>query len=208
MAKKRQDSIADFLLCSSVLEEKTFLLYKRLSDKVDIPLVHSLLLYIAYDSQKHSEILRGISESISKSEKKAKDCEKRFGDSGATIERLLQEIADEGKTHSLSAPSLVKKLTILESTFGEEYYSLVQLKTLEYMEKEIRETYDVDVADLKGILETIIRDEEFHSELLAKMKRILSAEEEKTEAKAPMVKYTHPDSWSRAMPGSFNENTT
>ena len=206
MVKNRQDSIADFLLCASVLEEKTFRLYKSLSDKVEMPLVHSLLLYIAHDSQKHSAILKGIGESISKSEKKP-DCKKRFADTGATIDRLQEEIAEEGKTNSLNIPSLVKKLTVLESTFGEEYYSLVQLKTLEYMEKEIRENYDVEVEDLKSIFETIIRDEELHSELLARMKKILSAEEEKKEPKAPMVKYTHPDAWSKAMPGSFYENT-
>jgi rubrerythrin len=207
MVKNRQDSIADFLLCASVLEEKTFRLYKSLSDKVEMPLVHSLLLYIAHDSQKHSAILKGIGDSISKSEKKP-DCKKRFADTGATIDRLQEEIAEEGKTNSLNIPSLVKKLTVLESTFGEEYYSLVQLKTLEYMEKEIRENYDVEVEDLKSIFETIIRDEELHSELLARMKRILSAEEEKKEPKAPMVKYTNPDAWSKAMPGSFYENTT
>jgi rubrerythrin len=208
MAKNRQNSIADFLLCASVLEEKTFRLYKNLSDKVDAPLVHSLLLYIAHDSQKHSAILKGIGESISKSEKTPKDCKKRFADTGATIDRLQQEIAEEGRTNSLNIPSLVKKLTVLESAFGEEYYSLVQLKTLEYMEKEIRVNYAVEVEDLKSIFETIIRDEGLHSELLARMKEILSAEEEKKEPKAPMVKYTHPDSWSRAMPGSFYENTT
>jgi len=207
MVKNRQDSIADFLLCASVLEEKTFRLYKSLSDKVEMPLVHSLLLYIAHDSQKHSAILKGIGESISKSEK-IPDCKKRFADTGSTIDRLQEEIAEEGKTNSSNVPSLVKKLTVLESTFGEEYYSLVQLKTLEYMEKEIRENYDVEVEDLKSIFETIIRDEELHSELLARMKRMLSAEEEKKEPKAPMVKYTNPDSWSKAMPGSFYENTT
>jgi rubrerythrin len=207
MEKNRLAGVADYLFCLSVLEEKTFWLYKNLSDKVDASLAHSLLLYIAHDSQKHSAILKGMSESISKSEKKGKDCKKRFGDTGATIERLLQEIADEGRTRSLSTPSLVKKLTILESTLGEEYYSLVQTKTLDYLEKEIRETYNVEAEDLKDILETIIRDEGLHSELLAKMKRILSAEEKKTEDKAPMVKYTNPDAWSRAIPGSFNENT-
>jgi len=56
--------------------------------------------------------------------------------------------------------SLIEKLMLLESTVGEEYYILVQLKTLQYMTREIREIYNVDLEDLKDILETIIRDEE------------------------------------------------
>lgn len=55
---------------------------------------------------------------------------------------------------------------ILESTVGEEYYILDQLETLEYMTREIRETYNVDLEDVKDILETIIRDEETHRELI------------------------------------------
>jgi rubrerythrin len=53
MAKIRQESVADFLHCASILEERAYLLYKNLADKVELPLINSLLLHIAYDSQKH-----------------------------------------------------------------------------------------------------------------------------------------------------------
>ena len=84
---------------------------------------------------------------------------------------------------------------LLESTVGEEYYILVQLKTLQYMTREIREIYNVDLEDLKDILETIIRDEETHRELLAKMKKILVGEEKQTEDIAPAVTYKNPNAW-------------
>ncbi len=86
------------------------------------------------------------------------------------------------------------------------YYILVQLKTLEYMTREIREIYNVDLEDLKDILETIIRDEETHRKLLSKMKKILVGEEKQTEDIAPAVKYKNPNAWSRSMPESFCEN--
>jgi len=101
---------------------------------------------------------------------------------------------------------LIEKLMLLESTVGEEYYILVQLKTLQYMTREIREIYNVDLEDLKDILETIIRDEETHRELLSKMKKILVGEEKQIEDIAPAVKYKNPDAWSRSMPDSFCEN--
>lgn len=204
MVKIKQENIADFLHCASVLEEKTHLLYKNLADKVDIPLVNSLLLHIAYDSQKHSAILKGISESIAKPKNPSKNCDKKlFGPTWTSIERLAEEIAREKRIPKENISSLVRKLMILESTVGEEYYILVQLKTLEYMTREIRETYNVDLKDLKDIFETIIRDEETHRELLAKMNKILAGKEKQAEDKAPLVKYRSPDSWTAHIPAGI-----
>jgi rubrerythrin len=207
MRKNKPDNLADFLFCSSVLEERTSSLYKTVAEKVDVPLVRSLLLYIAHDSQKHAAILKGVSESIGKPVAKAKDCDKRFRESAVAIEHISREIS-ERKILKLRGPELIEKLTMLESTIGEEYYMLVQLKTLKYMQKEIRETTGIEVDNLKDIFETIIKDEELHSELLSKMKNAVVAVVKESEPKAPEVKYTHPDSWSRAMPDSVYESTT
>jgi rubrerythrin len=197
MAKITQESVADFLRCASILEERAYLLYKSLADKVDLPLINSLLLHIAYDSQKHSAILRGISESIAKPKKQPRGCEKKlfFGGTWMMIERLAGEIARKQRIAREDMSSLVEKLMLLESTVGEEYYILVQLKTLQYMTKEIREIYNVDLEDLEDILETVIRDEETHRELLSKMKKILLGEEKQTEDIAPAVKYKDPNAW-------------
>ena len=190
------------------MEERTSALYKNLADKTDLPLINSLLLHIAYDSQKHSAILRGVSSSIFESKVRLKDCEKRFGDTWTTIERLREELARNKRMTKENMSSLVKKLVVLESTVGEEYNILVQMKTLEFMTKEVREVYDVDIGDLKDIFEVIIRDEETHIELLLKMKKILAGEEKKDEQKekAQMIKYNNPDAWSRPMPDSVYEN--
>jgi rubrerythrin len=208
MTKLKQESVADFLHCASILEERAYLLYKSLADKVNFPLINSLLLHIAFDSRKHSVILKGISESIAKPKKQPKDCEKKlfFGGTWTTIEHLAAEIARRERIPREHMSSLVEKLMLLESTVGEEYYILVQLKTLQNMTREIREIYNVDLEDLKGILEIIIRDEETHRELLSKMKKILVGEEKQTKDIAPKVKYKNPNAWSRSRPDSICEN--
>jgi len=208
MTKIKQESVADFLRCASILEERAYLLYKSLADKVNLPLINSLMLHIAFDSRKHSIILKGISESMAKPKKQPKDCEKKlfFGGTWTIIERLAGEIARKERIRREHMLSLVEKLMLLESTVGEEYYILVQLKILQYMTREIREIYNVDLEDLKDILETIIRDEETHRELLSKMKKILIGEEKQTKDIAPAVKYKNPNAWSRSMPDSFCEN--
>jgi rubrerythrin len=89
---------------------------------------------------------------------------------------------------------------ILESTVADKYYCLVQLKALRYIAREISEIYNLDVKDLKEILNVIIRDEETHVKLLSKMKRILVGKEKQTEEIAPVVKYTNPDAWRRTTP--------
>jgi rubrerythrin len=208
MAKMKQESVADFLNCASILEERAYSLYKNLADKVDLPLVNSLLLHIAYDSRKHSTVLRGITESIGKPRKQPKDYEKRlfFGKTWTVIETLAREIAKEQRIPKESMASLVKKLMLLESTVAEKYHILVQLKTLQYMTREIREVYNVDIRDMKDILAVIIKDEETHRKLLSKMKKILVGKEEQTEDKAPAFKYENPDAWSREMPDTIYEN--
>jgi hypothetical protein len=175
---------------------------------VNLPLINSLLLHIAFDSRKHSIILKGLSESIAKQKKQPRGCDKKlfFGGTWTEIERLAGEIARKERIPRKHMASLVEKLMLLESTVGEEYYILVKLKTLEYMTREIREIYNVDLEDLKDILETIIRDEETHRDLLSKMKKILVREEKQTEDMAPAVKYKNPNAWSSLMPDSFCEN--
>ena len=67
MNKKQSNSIADYLNCQSILESQTSLLYGVLSDKVEIPLIKTLLKEIDLDSKKHALLLKGVSESINQS---------------------------------------------------------------------------------------------------------------------------------------------
>ena len=204
LKKDKSDNIADSLSCDSVFEKRTYTLYKNLADRVDLPFVKSLLLHIAYDSQKHSAILNGISQSIGGSKVKAKDCGKRLSKSWMVIDDVSYEIANE-KSLVESLPSLTKKLSLLESAMGEEYYTLVRMKTLQQMTALIRDRYNVDLEDLKDVFETIIKDEEIHQDLLVKMKKFLAGQQVKKLDTAPTVRYENPDAWRRPIPDSVYE---
>jgi len=193
MSGVKHESLADILQYASILEEEAYWLYKNLADKVEVPLVRSLLLSIAYDSQKHSTIFRGISESVGKRIRSRRDYEKRLGETLTTIDHLKSEIAKKEKISCEDFSALVKDLTTLESTIGEEYFTLVQVKTLLFMTKEIRETYNVDLEDLKGLLESIIQDEERHEQLLSEIKKVLMGKENKPEEKTTLVAFKSPD---------------
>jgi rubrerythrin len=77
---------------------------------------------------------------------------------------------------------------------SEEYFVLVQLKTLEYMTKEIAQTYKVDIESLKDIFELIIKDEENHREILNSIEDLFFTEEI-IKDNTPVVKYQHPEAW-------------
>lgn len=191
-------TLANFINCLSLLENNTFLLYKNLSEKVEEPLVKSFLLQISIDSQKHSIVLRGIAESIGKSDDKPKNCEKKIGESWKIVEAVLREIKDKKKIPSGDFPKLAEKLTFLESILGEEYYMFVQLKTLKLMMKEINQLYNIDLGSVKKLFLNIIRDEETHRELLEKIKTIITPKSKID--RTPFIKYQSPDAWFRPMP--------
>ncbi len=165
--------IASFLNCLSILENDTFRLYKALSDKVEQPLVKSLLFNIAIDSQKHAVLLKGIGDSIAKIEVKPKDCEVKVGEAWRVTKAFYHEIASKEKISKKELHQLVEKLGVLESIAGEEYNIFLQLKTLELMTEEINRLCNINSGNLKRIFESIINDEKHHRELLATIEDLL-----------------------------------
>jgi rubrerythrin len=91
---------------------------------------------------------------------------------------------------------------------GEEYYVLVQMKTLKYMTRMIRESYNVDLEDLRGVFDSIIRDEENHLQLLAKMRKFMIGQQVIKVETRPAFKYTNPDAWRKPLPDSVFEGAT
>ena len=82
---KEPKPLADYIDYLSILESNTSLLYTTISGKVEMPLVKSLFKEIAIDSQKHSVILKGVSESIAHTKGAQKECEKKIGESWRMI---------------------------------------------------------------------------------------------------------------------------
>ncbi|HEY4675079.1 MAG TPA: hypothetical protein VIH48_03385 [Candidatus Bathyarchaeia archaeon] len=190
------------LFCSSILEEKTAALYLKVADKARPPLVKSFFLHIAYDSKKHSTIFKGLSESVAKPSTKPKECKKRLGQIWRITETLTQEIMSKQRMPEEKMTHLVERLATLEIAMAEEYYTLVQAKTLSFMIKEIKQIYNVNFGKVRHILNAVIRDEERHQMLLATIKKILAKERLKQEDNSPKVKYQSPDSWIRSLPST------
>jgi rubrerythrin len=194
MAHKDEKDVSGFLYCSSGLEERVFSLYRSLSDKVQNPLVKSLFLYIAYDSLKHSLTMRGIAETVSNTKPKPGDCEKKLKQIWEKVIAFSEEISKQEKVSDQELPAIARELTGFEDSLSEEYSVFVQLKTLEYMTKEVTQQYKVDLASLKNIFELIIKDKENHREILTSIEELFTSEETAKD-NTPIVRYQHLDAW-------------
>jgi hypothetical protein len=117
-------------------------------------------------------------------------------------EDFAREVASKPKMSEKEMAQLVERLVTLESYMGEEYYIFVQAKTLQFLTKEIRQIYNVNLEKIKNILEAVIRDEEAHIRLLATIKEILTKRELERQDNTPEVKYQSPDSWIRSLPST------
>ena len=133
------------------------------------------------------------------SKQKPKDCAKNLGEVWSIVTNYLQEFSKKERGSKLHFSELLPKLTVLESSLGEEYYIFVQMKTLQLMTKEINHIYSINLMNIKGIFESIIKDEEHHREILAKIKDIID-EKPTSQDNTPKVKYQNPDAWSRSLP--------
>ena len=194
-----QEDLARYVHCLSILEDKTSLLFGSLSERVDTPLIKSLLLSISKDSSKHSLLLKGIADSISDSKQDPKDCAKKLGEVWIILSNYFKEVNKEERISESDFSELLSKLDDLESSFGEEYYMFVQMKTLQRMAGMINKLYSINVESIKAVFESIIRDEDRHREILATIRDFIvgkSTEQDNT----PEVKYQNPDSWIRPLP--------
>jgi rubrerythrin len=165
-------TIAKFLYCSSVLEEKVAYAYRSLAERVDDSLVRSLLLYISTDSLKHSIILRAIGEELVENlGVKVEDCENILGEVWRKLTMLaMEEIIKEEKVENEELISLANKMASFESFVGEEYLTTLHLKVSSLIADEL----EVDLGDLKDILKWIVKDEERHEKIITMLRNIVS----------------------------------
>jgi hypothetical protein len=200
MSKKEPRTISEYMNCLSILESQTSLLYKSISDKVETPLIKTLLKEIEIDSQKHSMLLKGVSQSIAKPKGNQKKCSKG-SETLQTTERLLKEVGGLQRISSEDLIRLSEILETLESAMSEEYYILVQMKTLQMMMTEINQMYNIDLYNVRDIFMNIINDEDRHREILETIKQLTAKKEQASNT--PFVKFQNPDAWSQTMPSDF-----
>jgi rubrerythrin len=190
--------VAEYIQCLSLLEDETSQLYSKLSQRIKTPLIKSLLLSISKDSSKHSTLLKGVAKTISASKQNPKDCAKKLGKVWSAVSNYIDEI-DKEEIGEMNV--FLQKLSVLESTFGEEYYLFVQMKTLQLMAKMINQLYSINVENIKKVFVSIIKDEERHREILVTIKNVIE-ENLKEHNNIPKVKYQNPDVWVRSLPPS------
>jgi rubrerythrin len=200
MTKKETVNISEYLNCQSIIENKTSLLYRNLSEKTEIPLINVLLKEIELDSKKHSLLLRGVSESIKQPKGKQEEYSKN-SPILKTLSKMLKDVAKIDRITKENLKILSEILITLESEMGEEYYILTQMKTLERMTEIINKEYSVDLTKVKSIFLKIIGDEERHIEILETIKQMTA--DKKQANNSPFVKYQNPDAWYQATPPSY-----
>jgi len=105
--------------------------------------------------------------------KKVGDCEGELGVVWKKIASLSEEISKEEKLDDKKLFSLTNRLADFENIVGEEYVTLIQLKVLEFMVKEIPKIHGIDSESLKVIFGKIAEDEEGHREILLLVKGFL-----------------------------------
>ncbi len=196
-SQKNADDVANYLYCLSVLEEKAAIVYMSLAQKIEWPLVKSMVLQVTYDSQKHSAVLHGLAQGISPSVKSPKTCAKNLKPTLELISSVAKEIARKEKITELDFTSIEDQLTTLESVFGEEYSMILDLDTLRRMSVKISDTYGLDVSSLGTTFLNIIRDEDTHRSLLADIRRLFLTKPQKKTDNTPLVKFQNPDAWVR-----------
>ena len=187
------ENIGTLLYCASLLEEKTYQMYYELSQKIEHPIAQPLFLSIAQDSLKHSKLFREVSKGFMITHFKEKNCKKGFGKTWNYVIEAAK-LVKKKFFNSEELLELTKKLAIIEYSLGEEYSILVKFQTLKYMSQEISKSYGVDLDKVKGILDSIIEDEQKHRQILIEIRDLLTDQESKTDNN-PKVKYQNPDAW-------------
>jgi rubrerythrin len=167
-------NIAELFHCLSLLENKTSTLYQTVIKKTQFSKAKTLLEKLVVDSNKHAKILQELGSKFGKFEADEKACSQKIGESWMVLSILQREIDDMKVIEVDDLPSLSKKLLVLESVLGEEYYMMVQMKTLEMMDKQINQLYHVDLSEMRGIFAKILSEEERHIEILESIHQLLA----------------------------------
>lgn len=168
-----ENDFTGLLYCLNALEQIIFQFYKCLHEKVKQSLMKPLLLYIVYDSKKHSVILKELVENTAYQERKVDDCEIELGVVWKTVVSLSKEISNEENFDDKKLLALINKLTDFKNIIGEEYATLVQLKSFEIIAEEMSKIDRIDLSVLKVVFEKIIEDEEYHKDILVQIKGFL-----------------------------------
>jgi rubrerythrin len=168
---KDEKDLARFLQCSSILEARVANAYKHLADRVKNTTAKFLLQHIIYDTFKHSDMLRGIGNTVARLKVNAEDCEGIWGEVWkALIEDSIRELSQKNKITNREFASHIDAMKKLESYFAEEYLTTLHTRTI----KLIAQQHHIDLGSYTTILEWIVEDEKRHEQILIMINNIIT----------------------------------
>lgn len=168
---KDRGELVRFFFCCGLVEGRISEAYRSLASRLDDDVVKFLLEYVADDSLKHSKVLLGVSSYLGVRDVDLEECGRVVGSTAVRmIEDAEKVIAGVGKFSVEELKSTFENLVDLERYFGEEYFSMIQLKLLE----ALLELEKIEVGLLKEILEYIVQDERRHERILQAIKMYAS----------------------------------
>lgn len=162
-----REELMKFLYCCGLVEGCISRAYRSLASRLEDGLIKVMLEYIADDSMKHSNILIGISKYFGISEVSLNECEKMIGSTAIRIiEDAEKTVAETDKISLKKLASEFDKLVDLEKYFGEEYFTIIQLKSFTVFSEHEK----LNLGFLKEVLEYIVEDERRHEKILELIK--------------------------------------
>ena len=162
-----KEVLAKVLKCSIWLEEKTAELYFKISNRLDDQYTAHLLKIIAHQSKSHAEMLRWIINNTLKNQQAelSVPCLKMTGEVGKTTVEAIEYVERREKLTLRDLNEIIGKLEFIEKGVGEETYSRILLPLIKTtLEQTGPQQATLEIA--KRMIQTIIREEELHENLV------------------------------------------
>ena len=170
-----EEVLAKVLKCSIWLEERTAELYFKISNRLDDQYTAHLLKIIAHQSKSHAEMLRWIMNNTLKNQKNQQaepsvPCIKMTGEVGETTVEAIEYVERREKLTLRDLNEIIGKLEFIEKGVGEETYSRILLPLIKTtLEQTGPQQATLEIA--QKMIQTIIREEELHENLVKTIKQ-------------------------------------
>ena len=204
---KLEESI-QYLRCFGAIETECFILYNKLSKKINHP-ESSLILGIAYDSLKCSKIIQAVLDCFDQTASENIKTKKDLTDLAAQLSTFSKEIQKINCLNYQSSCEVLKELTKIEKLLTDTYSSYANSSAISAIAQEVTKYANVNIDNFAKVFVKIAEEKERHREELIEIIYAL----EQTEANrlrqiTPVVKYQNPDAWIRGSTiQTFSTNT-
>lgn len=197
LSRKMQNSTRH-LLCCSYIEEETFHLYQCVAKKMNNAELRSLVVSIAYDSMKHSKMIKELLKTVEKTEVNIKKCRKNWSELWKEIVEVSEQVSKMQNINDDEFYEIFKGLTELEDCLIESYCFLLEHKIPERLANELDKFTPINMDNLNRVFDGIIEDKQRHKETLIEIGYCFAAKDSiGAEDSTPAVRYQNPDAWHK-----------